>query len=140
LEELRDFNRPALFSRAQEILAILDEARAIPEQKLPELPPRQEDSPGLSTVTNLLSAALAQRCAQNELAGSIVANVADLKYLVRWHSDGRDESHLPVVLKGWRRAFCGEYLLDVLEGRLALRVADPLSEFPVAIEPTQLGD
>jgi len=140
LEALRDFNRPALLNRGDEILAILDEARAVPEEQLPELPARYEEPPGLSTVTNLLSAALAQCCAQNQIAGSMVANVADLKHLVRWHLDGRDDSDRPLLLQGWRDAFCGRFLLDVLEGRLAMRVVDPQSEFPVALEPTHPHD
>ena len=86
LEALRDFNRPALLNRSQEILAILDAARLVPDDQLPDLPARPEEPPGLSTVTNLLSAALAQCCAQNQLAGSLVANVSDLKHLVRWHN------------------------------------------------------
>jgi ribonuclease D len=137
LEALRDFNRPALLSRAGEILSVLEEARTLPEDELPELSARQEEAPGISTVTNLLSAALAQRCAQAQVAGSLVANVADLKYLVRWHSDGRDEARRPFLLEGWRSAFCGQILLDVLEGRLALRVVDPAGEFPVVLEPTR---
>ena len=40
LEALRDFNRPALLNRSQEILAILDQARAVPEDELPELAAR----------------------------------------------------------------------------------------------------
>ena len=137
LEALRDFNRPALLNRSQEILAILDQARAVPEDQLPDLPARHEEPPGLSTVTNLLSAALAQCCVQNQLAGSLVANVADLKHLVRWHLGGRDDSHRPALLQGWRGELCGPLLLDVLEGRLALRVVDPESEFPVALEQLQ---
>jgi ribonuclease D len=140
LEALRDFNRPALLNRAHEILAVLDEARSVPEPQLPELSARQEEPPGLSTVTNLLSAALSQLCAQNQVAGSIVANVADLKQLVRWQLDGREESHRPFLLQGWRNTFCGEFLLDVLRGRLALRVVDPQSEFPVALERVRNGD
>ena len=134
LEALRDFNRPALLSRSQEILAILDEARAAPEDQLPDLATRHEEPPGLSTVTNLLSAALAQCCAQNQVAGSIVANVADLKELVRWYVDGRDETRPPSLLQGWRSGFCGQLLVDVIEGRFALRVIEPGSEFPVAVE------
>jgi ribonuclease D len=134
LEVLRDFNRPALLNRSQEILAIVEQARAIPEDQLPELPARPEEPPGLSTVTNLLSAALAQCCVQNQLAGSLVANVADLKHLVRWHLDGRDDLRRPALLQGWRNELCGPLLIDVLEGRLALRVVDPESEFPVALE------
>jgi ribonuclease D len=134
LEALRDFNRPALLNRSQEILAILDHARAVPDDQLPDLPARPEEPPGLSTVTNLLSAALAQCCAQNQLAGSLVANVSDLKHLVRWHSGGRDHSKPPSLLQGWRGEVCGPLLLDVLDGKLALRVVDPDSEYPVALE------
>jgi ribonuclease D len=71
---------------------------------------------------------------QNQVAGSMVANVADLKHLVRWHLDGRDQAHPPALLQGWRGELCGRLLLDVLGGRLALRVVDPDSEFPVALE------
>jgi ribonuclease D len=134
LEALRDFNRPALLNRAQNILTILDEARSVPEDRLPESPPRWEEPPGLSTVTNLLSAALAQCCVQNEVNAALVASVADLKHLVRWHLEGRPDHHRPALLEGWRAQLCGQLLLDVLEGRLALRVADPGSEFPVALE------
>jgi ribonuclease D len=134
LEALRDFNRPALLNRSNEILAVVEQARAVPEADLPELPPRHEEPPGLSTVTNLLSAALAQCCVQNQLAGSLVANVADLKNLVRWHLGGRNDSDPPALLQGWRGELCGPLLLNVLEGKLALRVVDPESEFPVAIE------
>jgi ribonuclease D len=134
LEALRDFNRPALLNRSQDILAIVDQARAVPEAELPDLPARHEEPPGLSTVTNLLSAALAQCCVQNQLAGSLVANVADLKHLVRWHLGGRNDSRRPALIQGWRGELCGPLLLDVLEGRLALRVVDPESEFPVALE------
>ncbi len=135
LEALRDFNRPALLKRAQEILTVLEDALAVPEDQLPDLAPRYEEPPGLSTTTNLLSAALAKRCVQNQIAGSIVANVADLKEMVRWYVDGRDPSRRPALLDGWRNDFCGRLLLDVIEGRFALRVVEPGSEFPVAVEP-----
>jgi len=67
----------------------------MPEDRLPELAARVDEPPGLSTVANLLVAALAQCCAQNQIAGSIVANVADVKHLIRWHLDGRGDANLP---------------------------------------------
>ncbi len=136
LEALRDFNRPALLSRSDEILRVLDEARQVPEDALPE--PADcafEEPPGVSTVSDLLSAALAQCCAQNQIAGSLVANKADLKHLIRWYLDGRPETLRPALLQGWRAEMCGGILLDVLEGRVALRVTNPGSDFPVALEP-----
>ena len=135
LEALRDFNRPALLSRSDEILRVLDEARHVPEDSLPEPSMRVEEPPGVSTVANLLSAALAQCCAQNRIAGSLVANTADIKHLIRWYLDGRPEIHRPALLQGWRAEICGGILLDVLEGRVALRVTNPGSDFPVALEP-----
>ena len=112
LEALRDFNRPALLSKSQAILAVLDEARAVPDDQLPEPPQRPDDSPGASTVANLLSAALAQCCTQNQVAGSLVANVADLKHLIRWYLDGRPDRDRPALLEGWRGELCGQLLLE----------------------------
>jgi ribonuclease D len=135
LEALRDFNRPALLHRSPQILDVLELARRAPEAELPELTSRWEEPAGLSTVTNLLSATLAQCCAQNELAVGLVGNVGDLKQLVRWHLEGQVEPHRPALMRGWREPLFGRMLLDVLEGRLGLRVVDPASEFPVAVEP-----
>ncbi len=135
LEALRDFNRPALLNRSDEILQALDEARRLPEDQLPELSLRLDEPPGLSIVANLLSSALAQCCTQNQIAGSLVANVADVKHLVRWHLDGAPEAHRPALLQGWRKELFGSVLLDVLQGRVALRVTDAGSEFPVELEP-----
>jgi ribonuclease D len=137
LEALRDFNRPALARQSDAIMAILDIARVAPEDDLPELFTRHEEPPGVSTVSSLLSAALGQHCAQNEVAVSLVANATDLRHLVRWHLEGRDESQRPALLEGWRRQFCGKLLLDILEGRLALRVSDSGGEFPVILEPAR---
>ncbi len=135
LEALRNFNRPALLRQSDAILAILDRARKAPDDQLPELFSRPEEPPGLSMVSSLLSAALARRCAQNQVATALVANATDLRHLVRWHLEGRDDSRRPALLEGWRRELCGQLLLDILDGRLALRVADAGGEFPVVLDP-----
>jgi ribonuclease D len=137
LEALRDFNRPALLRQGDAILEILDRARKAPDDQLPELFSRPEEPPGVAMVGSLLSAALSQRCAQNQLATSLVANATDLRHLVRWHMEGRDDARCPLLLQGWRYQFCGQLLLDILDGRVALRVADPGSEFPVVLDPVK---
>jgi ribonuclease D len=135
LEALRDFNRPALMSKAPAILEVLEEARSVPENRLPLHSHRPDDSPGASTVANLISAALAQLCAQHKVSGALVANVSDLKHLIRWYLDGRNENDRPSLMRGWRGELCGKLLLEILEGRRTLRVIDPASEYPVAVEP-----
>jgi ribonuclease D len=135
LEALRDFNRPALLNQSEAILAVLEQARAVPADGLPEHPFRPDESPGTSTLVNLLSAALGQHCAQHGVAGSLVANVTDLRHVIRWFLSGRQEQDHPDVLKGWRGELCGHLLLEVLEGRRTFRVIDPASEYPISLEP-----
>jgi ribonuclease D len=137
LEALRDFNRPGLMGQSDTILAILNRASNVPESELPEHASRPEEPPGVAMVGSLLSAALAQHCAQNQVAASLVANATDLRHLVRWHLEGRDDAHRPALLHGWRRSFCGQLLLEILDGRLALRVIDAGGEFPVALDPVK---
>jgi ribonuclease D len=134
LEALRDFNRPALISRGAEILDVIAEARAVPEEELPVPATRPEEGPGLSTVASLLSSALAFCCVQNGLSAGLVANVSDVKHLIRWRLDGFPEGKPPALMQGWRREICGEVLLDVLEGRRSVRVVDPASEVPIALD------
>jgi ribonuclease D len=140
LEALRDFNRPHLLSRGGEILAAIAEAQAVPPEQLPEPPDRHEEGPGLTMVVNLLAAALSFCCARHRVAPGLVGASSDLKGLIRWHTQGRPEheGRLPALLQGWRQDVCGATLLDVLSGRLALRVVDPQSDVPVALEP--IGD
>jgi ribonuclease D len=137
LEALRDFNRPALRNQSDTILAILNRVKSAPDDQLPEQFSRPDESPGVSMVGSLLSAALAQRCAQNQVAAPLVANATDLRHLVRWHLEGRDQARRPSLLHGWRHTFCGQLLLDILDGRLALRVTDAGGEFPVALDPVR---
>ncbi len=135
LEALRDFNRPGLLSKSVAVLAVLEQARSVPEDRLPEHAYRLDDSPGVSTVANLLSAALGQLCAAHKVAGSLVWSVSDVKHLIRWYCGGRPEHDHPALLEGWRGQLCGQTLLEVLEGRRTFRVVDPASEFPLALEP-----
>lgn len=135
LELLRDFNRPHLLAKSQDILRVIAEAQAVPADQLPAHADRPDDGPGLSMVVNLLNAALTRCCAQNKVAVGLVGAVADLKDLVRWHTEGRPEARRPDLARGWRDIVCGEPLLDVLSGRCALRVLDPQAEVPVTLVP-----
>lgn len=135
LEALRDFNRPHLLSKANEIVAVIAEAQLVPQESLPEPPDRHDEGPGLTMVVNLLAAALAQCAAQHKVAAGLVGASHDLKELVRWNAQGRPESRRPPLAKGWRAEVCGAPLLDVLSGRCALRVVDPQADVPVVLEP-----
>ncbi len=134
LEALRDFNRPHLLSKANEILGVLAEAQAVPADDLPEPAGRHDDGPGLAMVVSLLNATLSQACAQARVAVGLAGGSNDLKDLVRWYVEGRSPDRTPGLLKGWRAEVCGRTLLDVLSGRRALRIVDPEAEVPVALD------
>ncbi len=135
LEALRDFNRPHLMAKANEILGVIAEAQAVPAESLPLPGERHEEGPGVAMVVSLLSATLARCCGQARVAVGLVGGAADLRDLIRWHVDGADEDQSPALARGWRREVCGETLLDVLSGRRALRVVDPEADVPVALDP-----
>lgn len=135
LEALRDFNRPHLLGKSAEILDLIDEARRLPDDALPEHAARHDDGPGLTMVVNMLAATLNQSCAQNRLAAPLVGSGNDLKDLVRWHLAGRPPDAPPELARGWRGSVCGDELLDVLSGRRALQIVDPDSDIPVRVVP-----
>ena len=134
LESLRDFNRPNLLKAGGEIMAVIGDAMKVPEGDLPKLPERVDDLAGGSMLVGILTAALAFTCAHAKVAQGLVATIGDIKELVRWHLDGRPETEIPALMESWRAEVCGQLMLDVLEGRKAIRVIDPSAEVPVRIE------
>jgi ribonuclease D len=135
LEALRDFNRPALLAKSKEILDLIAEVQRVPDAELPEHGERREEGPGLQMVVSLLSASLHQCCTQRRVSAALVGTMGDLKDLIAWHGAGRPENRRPALARGWRAEVCGSLLADVLSGRRALRIVDPLAEIPVVVEP-----
>jgi ribonuclease D len=138
LEALRDFNRPHLLAKSSEILAAVAAAQAVPPEDLPEPAERHEERPGLTMLVNLLSAVLARCCAEQGIAGGLVGTTSDLKDLVRWHSQGRPPTRPPALAVDWRHEVCGQTLLDVLEGRVTLRIANHDSDVPIDLERSEI--
>jgi ribonuclease D len=134
LEALRDFNRPGLMNKSNEILAKVAQALAVSSEELPEHAERHDDGPGATMIVNLLSAALATCCWRNKTAIGLVGSASDLRDLIRWQAQSRPDDLRPRLMTGWRDEVCGETLLDVLAGRRALRVVDPSADVPVAVE------
>jgi ribonuclease D len=140
LEALRDFNRPHLLAKGNEILGVIHDGLATPADALPEPLERHDDGPGLAMVVSLLSATLSQSCVQGKVAVGLVGGSSDLKDLVRWHLDGQLPERTPELIQGWRGEVCGKVLLDVLQGRRALRIVDPEADVPVALDPLPEGE
>jgi ribonuclease D len=132
----RDLNRPEYKKAAPELLAVVANAWSLPSSQWPAPPPQNEDdrSHDEHVIGQLLGLALANRCAELNVAMGLVGKVADLRHLVRWHVYGERTGEPPRLTQSWRAEVCGDLLTDVLDGKITLRVADPQSDHPLVFE------
>ncbi|HLJ09643.1 MAG TPA: HRDC domain-containing protein [Planctomycetaceae bacterium] len=129
----RDMNRSDYRRAAPEMVAAIQRALALSPEHRPEVK-RSEKDQDEQILAQLLSIALANRCAQMEVAQGLVGTTADLRHLVRWHVYGDKAGDVPRLMQGWRAEVCGDLLTDVLAGKIALRVGNARSDHPLLFE------
>ena len=133
----RDLNRGDIRRSAPDILAAIERGRSVPEE---ELPPRvrrdgPDRNPDEHVLGQLLGIALSSLCNEHEVARTIAGTAKDLRDLVRWHTAGRPEdAEIPLLATGWRKELCGQLLTDLLDGEIAMRVADTKGDHPLSFE------
>lgn len=109
--------QPAVVERyGEQLVALLDAARARPPEPLPESERPEALSEDQEAAVDVLAGVLRQLAAAQELNPASIASRKDLQNLMR---GARAESPL---LHGWRRGVAGEQLLDVLEGRCRVHI------------------
>ncbi|MCA9061551.1 MAG: HRDC domain-containing protein [Planctomycetaceae bacterium] len=137
----RDLNRPEIRKRIDEMLEAIREGLEVPEDQLPRrFRSRSSDiSSDEQVIAKLLGLALANRCAQLNIAQSFVGTNQDLVEVVRFIRNG-DQSARPLLLEGWREQVCGELLLKVLRGEMSFRVAPAGSGTPLLFEDVTEAD
>ncbi len=132
----RDLNRADFKRQIDRIVEVIQEACSIPDDELPSRPAdrRQESSSDEQVIGKLLSLSLSNRCAELDIAQTLVANNRDLNELVRYHRFGQNGHGTPRILEGWRAEVCGQLLIDVMDGKVGFRVAPPGSSTPLVFE------
>lgn len=104
------------------LLAIIQEALALPPSAWPEVPKERKPEAESVGLVELLQAVTKARAAEEEVAPTLLATSADLQALVDAKTE-RAMLDLP-LLKGWRRLLLGDLLLEILEGKVAVAI-DP---------------
>ncbi len=128
----RDLN-PQLPAMAQAI----QRALASPENDLPRSRPR-ESGPSLTLLGQFLNTTLSSACHQAQVASGLVGTVQDVRDLVAYRLGLAGAADSPPSLAcGWRAEVVGRLIEDLVEGRLAVRIADPLADQPLAFEPRE---
>ena len=134
----RDMNRPGYRRAASDLLKCVERGLAVPRSELPQPVPARDHEKNRDerVVGKLLGIALANRCAELNVSMQLVGTSADLRHLVRWHVYESRSGSPPRLAEGWRAEVCGDLLEDMLDGKIALRVADPDSDHPLIFERT----
>lgn len=132
----RYLQRPEHKQLAPVLLDVIQSAWNSPPDTWPEPLPCTSDNQAHDehVLAQLLGLALANRCAEMNVAMGLVGKVADLRDLVRWEVYGERRGAPPRLTQGWRAEVCGDLLTQVLQGKIALRIADPHSDHPLVFE------
>lgn len=134
LNMVRDMNRRDYQQFAEDLIQVVEESLSIPDSDLPHKPKGKNYPSQDEVLSRILGLALANRCQELGISMPIVGTTNDLKQLVRWHLFDHHEGPTPKLLEGWRGEICGNILTDVLDGKVSLRVVDPLSENPLSFD------
>lgn len=129
---LRGFDRPNLRKSGTELVAAVTRGLAVPEKDLPEL--MRRDDPPQVQVLGALSSILANSLAtEHQVDIALLATSADLQDFVRWRLGLTTEAPAQLV-EGWRGEILGQPMIELLEGKRVVRVADLNSPRPLRIE------
>lgn len=116
------------------ILEVVERARGLPPEELPAVAGREQDPPQVALVASLLGAVLGDLCARRRLAPNFVATSNDVKLLARAAVQRQGTPEESLLSQGWRSRHILPELQAVLDGKRSVRVVDPASETPFAVE------
>ncbi len=135
IRAVRGLERGDLQRRMGEIAAAIQRGLDLPEPECPVRAPK-EKTPELSVLGQFLFAALGSVCREAQLAPNLVGTPNDIREWIT-HRTSRRPKHggPPKLARGWRAEFVGRLFEDMLAGKLAVRVAEPRSDHPLAFDP-----
>lgn len=122
LEVLRGFPQARNRKVVNELLTVIREAHAVPQDKRPEPHRPREDSPMDKAVLDILSAFVRAVCHEENVDNDLVGSKQALRDLMEHVSDGGADTR-PRLLTGWRERFIGRRLVDLLKGRCELHLS-----------------
>ncbi|MGE0666585.1 MAG: ribonuclease D [Sphingomonadales bacterium] len=98
------------------LMKALDDARALPEDQLPQAEQRRQLPRGIGPIVDLMRVLLKLRCEEENVAQKLVASMSDLEELA-----ADDEADVP-ARHGWRYDVFGKDALALKHGKLALSI------------------
>ena len=137
IHAVRGLQRGDLKNKIPQMSRAIASGLQVPDAECPEMfrggPPSQ-----VQAMAQFLVAALASICRSRNIAPGLVGSVQDVRELVAYHLrlEPGDDNQAPALACGWRAEIVGKQIEQLLAGKLAIRITDPLSDQPLSIEPT----
>jgi ribonuclease D len=129
---LRGLERGELQRALPTIAAHIQSALDLPQSDLPRT--ERRDVPNqVNVLGQFLSTALTSLCRSLDLAPALVGTASDVRDLIAFRM-GFIDGEPPLLARGWRAQVVGSLIDDLLAGKLSIRIADPLSDHPLAFE------
>lgn len=133
IRAVRGLERGDLRRQLPRIAAAIQRGLSAAPSDLPAAAP-PEPAPQLAVLGQFLFSALGTLCRQQGIAPGLVGTPSDVRDLVMYRTGQWPRPDPPLLARGWRAALLGQTLDELLAGRLALRVADPYADAPLAFE------
>ncbi len=84
----------------------------------------------MQMITSILTAYLGDWCARHQVSQSLTASNQDVRLLVRARQQGQGVPEESNLTRGWRAAHVLPGLVELLEGKRSLRIANVRSATP----------
>jgi ribonuclease D len=118
-----------------EIAQCIGRGLAIPDEDCPHSG-RRSPRPQFNLLGQFLATAVNSMARSARVAPGLVGSVQDVRDLIAYHL-GYSGEDVPTLAQGWRSEVVGQVVDKLLDGDLAIRIADPNSNQPLSFEPIQ---
>ncbi len=109
-------------------------ALKLPEDQLPKKVRSEANYSKLSQVIQFSQTALGIVCRRENVAPALVGTTQDLRELVAWSMGEFSGDQPPLLDRGWRKEVVGSVITDLLAGKVAIKITNPKSEFPLEFD------
>lgn len=134
LGAIRGIAKGLVERHGKKILQLIQISQSIPKSEYPDIPKTPPTEPEQAGRSDLLQAALKACAHKASIAPTLIATSADLQALVE--AKGNYENLSIPLLSGWRRQIAGDCLLQVLSGKVAVRL-HPTSGYIQVGDPSE---
>jgi ribonuclease D len=136
IRAIRGLERGDLQKHLPQLSACMERALQLPEEDCPQPLPRS-GRPQLNLLGQFLHTAVSSLCHTANVAPSLVGTVEDVRDLIafRLNLGGANRLPPPALAVGWRAEVVGHAIEELLTGKLAIQIVDPMSDVPLRFVP-----